>query len=286
VSALNKSNSSDTNNAPTFQSQPDFGHEQTQHKDFYPSSNNFQNKNASKPAAPAKPAQKKKERHYCMDTVEAEEPEVVENNNVVAAEDQNDLEAFLRQNINASNKESDDEYNVIPVRTIRERQYALEEPEGSNADASIEQQDNAYMNPPPVQFEPVEAVFNGQEDDRDALNDFLNDDEEDNTTNARANASSSMNRGPSIHVPVLEEIKEEAPLKNKPPVSAKPRVMSTNPSSEAQDFIKKLDKAMRNNDQQLLSDLIFDAECEGLEDQIDLQWYSQQAATLVEQEMA
>lgn len=131
------------------------------------------------------------------------------------------------------------------MRTIRERQYALEEPEGSNADASIEQQNDAYMNPPPVQFEPVEAVFNGQEDDRDALNDFLNDDEEDNSNHARANISNSMNKAPSMKVPVLEEIKEEAPLKTKPPVSAKPRVMSTNPTSEAQDFIKKLDKALR-----------------------------------------
>lgn len=97
VSALNKSNSSDSNNAPVFQSQPDFGHEQVQHKDFYPTSGNFSNNNASKPTAAAKPAQKKKERHYCMDTVEAEEPEVVENKvAAVAAEDQNDLENFLR----------------------------------------------------------------------------------------------------------------------------------------------------------------------------------------------
>jgi hypothetical protein len=57
------------------------------------------------------------------------------------------------------------------------------------------------------------------------------------------------------------------------------------PSAEAQGFIKKLEKALKNKDQQTLSDLIFDAECEGLEDQIDLKWYSETCAVMVEQEL-
>jgi hypothetical protein len=48
-----------------------------------------------------------------------------------------------------------------------------------------------------------------------------------------------------------------------------------NVTREAQKFISTLDEALAARNGELLSELTFDAECEGLSDQIDLTWYEQ-----------
>lgn len=60
-----------------------------------------------------------------------------------------------------------------------------------------------------------------------------------------------------------------------------PTVKCSNLSPEAQTMIQYLEDALANQDGHLLSNLIFDAECENFGDQIDLQWYEQHAATLI-----
>ena len=60
-----------------------------------------------------------------------------------------------------------------------------------------------------------------------------------------------------------------------------PTVKCTNLCSEAQTMIQYLEDARANQDGHLLSNLIFDAECESFGDQIDLQWYEQHAANLI-----
>lgn len=50
----------------------------------------------------------------------------------------------------------------------------------------------------------------------------------------------------------------------------------------AKDFLDKLQAALLQGDGATLSDLIFDAECENLGNQIDINWYEEQAAGLVE----
>ena len=54
-----------------------------------------------------------------------------------------------------------------------------------------------------------------------------------------------------------------------------------NVTPEAQSFIATLDEALSAGNGELLSELTFDAECEGFADQIDLTWYEQQAAQLI-----
>ena len=51
----------------------------------------------------------------------------------------------------------------------------------------------------------------------------------------------------------------------------------------AKDFLDKLQAALLQGDGATLSDLVFDAECENLGSQIDITWYENQAAELVEQ---
>lgn len=79
--------------------------------------------------------------------------------------------------------------------------------------------------------------------------------------------------------------KTPSPFKEKevvPPatLAAAPTKMP-NVTSEAQNFISTLDEALSAGNGELLSELTFDAECEGLADQIDLTWYEQQAAQLI-----
>lgn len=56
--------------------------------------------------------------------------------------------------------------------------------------------------------------------------------------------------------------------------------MTSKISPYAQGFIKKLEEALLAGDHVTLSDLAFDAECEGLESQIDLKWYAEKAAIM------
>ena len=57
-------------------------------------------------------------------------------------------------------------------------------------------------------------------------------------------------------------------------------------SPYAQEVIAQLQAAMNSGDLTSFSDLIFDAECEGLETQIDLQWYEKVAARMTEEHQA
>ena len=54
-----------------------------------------------------------------------------------------------------------------------------------------------------------------------------------------------------------------------------------NVTPAAESFIATLEEALSAGNGELLSELTFDAECEGLADQIDLTWYEQQAAKLI-----
>jgi hypothetical protein len=45
----------------------------------------------------------------------------------------------------------------------------------------------------------------------------------------------------------------------------------------------KLEEARNANDGQLLSDLVYDADCEDLNKEIDLTWYEQKAANLLQE---
>ena len=52
-------------------------------------------------------------------------------------------------------------------------------------------------------------------------------------------------------------------------------------SSEAQSMQDNLENARMNKDGEELSNLVFDAECEDMQDQIDLYWYETYAAQLM-----
>ena len=52
-------------------------------------------------------------------------------------------------------------------------------------------------------------------------------------------------------------------------------------SSEAQSMLENLENARMNKDGEELSNLVFDAECEDMQDQIDLYWYETYAAQLM-----
>lgn len=63
--------------------------------------------------------------------------------------------------------------------------------------------------------------------------------------------------------------KEEA----KPTASAPKKMASVSPYAEG--LIAELEKALASRNGDDLSNQVFDAECAGLEDQIDLTWYEQ-----------
>lgn len=54
------------------------------------------------------------------------------------------------------------------------------------------------------------------------------------------------------------------------------------PSEVALQFIKQLEEAVANKDGEELSNLVFDADCDGLDKEIDLVWYEQKAVRLNE----
>lgn len=58
----------------------------------------------------------------------------------------------------------------------------------------------------------------------------------------------------------------------------------SSPSALAQDFITKLEAARKRKDAEELGNLCFDADCEGLSNEIDLHWYEQKAARLMQDE--
>ena len=47
-------------------------------------------------------------------------------------------------------------------------------------------------------------------------------------------------------------------------------------------MLMNLENARKNKDSELLSNLVFDADCENMGDQIDLQWYELYAARLIQ----
>lgn len=75
--------------------------------------------------------------------------------------------------------------------------------------------------------------------------------------------------------------KSSAPVVEKEALAAEPRKMP-NVSPFAQGIIEALDAAVAQQDGTELSNQVFDAECEGLEDQIDLVWYERKAAEFIE----
>jgi len=82
----------------------------------------------------------------------------------------------------------------------------------------------------------------------------------------------------------VEEVVEEkssAPVVEKQGMAPQPRKMP-NVSPFAQGIIDQLELAVAAKDGNELSNQVFDAECEGLEDQIDLQWYEHKAAELID----
>ena len=46
-------------------------------------------------------------------------------------------------------------------------------------------------------------------------------------------------------------------------------------------MLVNLENARKNKDSELLSNLVFDADCENMGDQIDLQWYESYVAKLI-----
>lgn len=70
--------------------------------------------------------------------------------------------------------------------------------------------------------------------------------------------------------------KEEAlPVKAVAEVSEdrRPKTMDTSISPYAQDVIRQLEEALKSGDGDELSNIVFDAECENLGNQIDLNFY-------------
>jgi len=61
-----------------------------------------------------------------------------------------------------------------------------------------------------------------------------------------------------------------------------PAVLTQHPSALALDFIQQLNAAAEAKDGEALSNLVFDADVEGLAKEIDLNWYEQKAARLME----
>lgn len=63
-----------------------------------------------------------------------------------------------------------------------------------------------------------------------------------------------------------------------------PKRMVDQPSELALKFISDLETARANNDGEKMSDLVFDADCEDLGAEIDLQWYEKKAQSLLQNE--
>lgn len=61
-----------------------------------------------------------------------------------------------------------------------------------------------------------------------------------------------------------------------------PEVKSKQLSATAVNFLKRLEQARENKDGQEMSNLVFDAYCEDLASELDLDWYEQKAARLIE----
>jgi hypothetical protein len=80
---------------------------------------------------------------------------------------------------------------------------------------------------------------------------------------------------------LVKEAPKEISVVEKKAIALHPRKMP-NVSPFAQGIIDALDAAVAQQDGTELSNQVFDAECEGLEDQIDLAWYEQKAAELLE----
>lgn len=64
-------------------------------------------------------------------------------------------------------------------------------------------------------------------------------------------------------------------------MSETPKVLSQNLSDESKNFLMQFEDAILQGDGQLLSDLVYDADMEG-DIQLDLQWYENKAAQLLQ----
>lgn len=60
--------------------------------------------------------------------------------------------------------------------------------------------------------------------------------------------------------------------------------MVSNPSELALKYIQELEDACVNNDGERMSNIVFDADCDGLNKEIDLLWYEQKANKLLQNE--
>ncbi len=70
---------------------------------------------------------------------------------------------------------------------------------------------------------------------------------------------------------IKESIQEAAPV-----LPAAPKQVFENISPRAQEMMAKLDDALRTKDFSQMGEVLFDCECEDLDDQIDLKWYQAQ----------
>ena len=63
-----------------------------------------------------------------------------------------------------------------------------------------------------------------------------------------------------------------------------PTKMVENPSDLALKYMQDLEDARINNDGERMSNIVFDADCDDMANQIDLNWYEQRAAQLLQNE--
>ena len=61
-----------------------------------------------------------------------------------------------------------------------------------------------------------------------------------------------------------------------------PARLTENPSEMAMDYIAKLENATNRKDAEGLGNIVFDADCDGLANEIDLLWYEQKVARLIQ----
>ena len=63
-----------------------------------------------------------------------------------------------------------------------------------------------------------------------------------------------------------------------------PKILTTNLTEDAKEWLFKLEEALKNEDYTELSGLAFDATCEDeIENQIDIDWYENKAAQMLNQ---
>ena len=63
-----------------------------------------------------------------------------------------------------------------------------------------------------------------------------------------------------------------------------PKILTTNLTEDAKEWLFKLEEALKNEDYIELSGLAFDATCEDeIENQIDIDWYENKAAQMLNQ---